>query len=123
MVEARRLIPIYDDTAPIACTITNAEIPDRVELVGRMRSAMTSIERTPTGLLLHFPDAPDVRTDLDMFVVDEKRCCQFWGFEVTAVIDSVALRWDGPPAVDRLLDQLQTFFTSDAPVSTLEGLL
>jgi hypothetical protein len=123
MAEGKTPIPIYDDTAPIACTITNTEVPERVDIVERMRSAVTAIERTPTGLLLRFPDTPDVRTDLATFVVDEKRCCQFWGFDVIDSVDSVALRWDGPPAVDRLLDELQTFFTSDAPVSTLEGLL
>lgn len=118
-----KLIPIYDNTAPIACTIRNAEIPERIELVERMRAAMTAFDRTPTGLLLQFPDNGDVRADLATFVVDEKRCCQFWGFEVIDTPDAVALRWDGPPAVDGLLDRLETFFSSDAPISTLDGLL
>ena len=119
----RRLIPIYDDSAPIACTITNAEIPDRVELIERMRAAMTSIDRTTTGLLLHFPDDETVRADLATFAVDEKRCCQIWGFAIPAEAAGGALRWDGPRAVDDLFDQLETFFTTDAPVSALEGLL
>jgi hypothetical protein len=118
-----KLIPLYDETAPIACTITNAEIPERVAVVERMRDAMISLDRTATGLRLHFADSPDVRADLATFVVDEKRCCQFWGFAVTDERDGVALRWDGPPAVDDLLDQLQRFFTTDEPVSILEGLL
>lgn len=118
-----KLIPIYDDTAPIACTITNAEIPERVALVERMRAAMTSIDRTPTGLLLHFPDDDAVRADLATFAVDEKRCFQFWGFAITDEATGVALRWDGPPSVAELLDGLETFFTTDAPVSTLDGLL
>jgi hypothetical protein len=33
-----RLVPIYDATAPIACTITDAEIPERVALVERIRA-------------------------------------------------------------------------------------
>jgi hypothetical protein len=118
-----KLIPIYDDTAPIACTISNAEIPERVELVERMRAAMTAIERTPTGLLLHFPGDPAVRADLATFAVDEKRCCQFWGFEVIDEPVGLALRWDGPPAVDDLLGRLHTFFTTDAPADFLDGLL
>ena len=118
-----KLIPIYDETAAIACTITNAEIPDRIELIERMRASMTTIDRTATGLLLHFPDEPDVRTELESFAVDEKRCCQFWGFDIVEEPDGVALRWDGPPAVDGLLNQLHTFFSSDAPTSMLEGLL
>ena len=119
----RKLIPIYDDTAPIACTISNAEIPERIELIERMRAAMTSIDRTPTGLLLHFPGDDAIRADLADFAVDEKRCCQFWGFAVTDEPAGVALRWDGPPAVDDLLDRLETFFTTGAPLTALDGLL
>jgi hypothetical protein len=121
MPEAR-LIPIYDETATIACTIANAEIPERIELIERMRAAMTTIDRTPTGLLLQFPDRPDVRADLDAFAIDEKRCCQFWGFEIEDAPAGIGLRWDGPPAVDGLLNRLQEFFSSDGPVAMLEGL-
>jgi hypothetical protein len=119
----RKLLPIYDDTVPIACTITNAEIPERVALIERMRDALATIDRTPTGLLLHFPDDAAVRADLADFAVDEKRCCQFWGFDVIDEARGVALRWDGPPAVDDLLDKLQRYFEGDASVSVLDGLL
>jgi hypothetical protein len=117
------LLPIYDDRAPIACTITNTEIPGRIALVARVRSAMLDIERTPAGLLLHFPDEPAVRADLATFTADEKRCCQFWGFAIIEEPAGLALRWDGPPAVEALLDRLETFFRTDAATSTLEGLL
>jgi hypothetical protein len=113
-----KLIPLYDDTAPIACTITNIEIPERIKLIERMRDAMTSIERTPTGLLLHFADQAGARPDLEAFAVDEKRC-----FDIVDEPHGVALRWDGPPAADALLSQLETFFTTDAPISVLRGLL
>ena len=118
-----KLIPIYDETAPVACTIADSEIPARVALIERMRAAMTALDRTPTGLLLHFPDDHVVRADLTNFAVDEKRCCQFWGFAITDEPSGVALRWDGPPAANDLLDQLETFFTTDTPVSALDGLL
>lgn len=118
-----KLIPIYDETAPVACTIADTEIPERIALIERMRAAMTALDRTSTGLLLHFPDDQVVRADLATFAVDEKRCCQFWGFAITDEPAGVALRWDGPPAVDDLLDQLETFFTTDMPISALAGLL
>ena len=119
----RRLIPIYDDTVPVACTITQAEIPERVELLERMRIALSTIERTPTGLVLHFPADAAVRSDLATFVVDEKRCCEFWGFDILDGDDAVALRWDGPPAADELIGRLEKYFTGDEPISLLEGLL
>jgi len=118
-----KLIPIYDATAPIACTITNAEIPERVELIERMRARVASVDRTATGMLLHFPDDPTIRDDLATFAVDEKRCCQFWGFAVVDEDDGVALRWDGPPAADDIVDRLETYFRTNAPISTLDGLL
>ncbi len=119
----RRLIPIYDDTVPIACTIANAEIPDRVALVERMRAGLRMIERTPAGLLLHFPDDTALRSDLATFVIDEKRCCQFWGFEILDERDGVALRWDGPPAAADLIHRLEAYFNGDESISVLEGLL
>lgn len=122
MVE-RAPIPIHDVTAPIACTITSDEIPERVAIIERMRAALADMTRTPDGLLLHFPDEPAVRADLATFTVDEKRCCQFWSFDLIEEASGVALRWDGPPAVDSLLDQLHRYFSSDAPISSLEGLL
>ena len=116
-------IPLYDETVPVACTITPGEVPERLELFERMRGAVRTVDRTRTGLLLHFPDVPAVRADLQTFVVDEKRCCQFWGFAIEDERDGVALRWDGPPGAGELLEQLGTFFTTDTPVDTLKGLL
>ena len=55
--------------------------------------------------------------------MDEKRCCQFWGFAVIDEGDGLSLQWDGPPAVDALLDRLHAWFSGDAPTSGLEGLL
>ena len=118
-----KLIALYDEAAPIACTISDAEIPERVELFERMRSAVAAVERTPAALVLRFPADPTVRVDLEMLAVDEKRCCQFWGFEITDEPDALVLRWEGPPAAAALVDQLEIYFTSDAPISILEGLL
>ena len=115
-------IPLHDATAPIACAIDTTEIPERIELVERMRTNLTSIERTAHGMLLHFPDRPDIEADLHRFAVDEKRCCQFWGFEVLTG-DDLALRWDAPPTANDILSQLEAFFRGDEPAAALAGLL
>jgi hypothetical protein len=116
-------IPIYDATAPIACTISTVEIPDRIELVERIRTNLTAIERTPDGLLLHLPPTPSNRADLERFAVDEKRCCQFWGFAVTPDDRRLTLRWDGPPGAHELLDRLHGYFTGSEPLTEIAGLL
>ena len=116
-------IPIYDATAPIACTIGADEIPDRIELVERIRTNLTTIERTPDGLLVHLPATPSNRDDLERFAIDEKRCCQFRGFAVTLGRDRHTLRWDGPPDAQALLDRLRRYFTGNEPVTDLAGLM
>lgn len=87
-----------------------------------MRTTLTSLERTEHGLLLHFPFCSDVEAELRRFAADEKRCCQFWGFEVLSG-DDLTLRWDAPPSAGDLVDELEAFFRGDAPASALAGLL
>jgi hypothetical protein len=115
--------PIYDDTAPITCTIGSDEIPERIELVERMRHNLEGIERTEHGLLLHFPSGADIERDLRRFAVDEKRCCQFWGFSVAVDADELTLRWDGPPDADDLIGRLVAYFEGDQPLTSISGLL
>ena len=116
-------IPIYDDTVPMTCAITGAEVPARVELVERMRKRLNRIERTDHGLLLHFPAHADVEADLLAFTVDEKRCCEFWGFAIDPAEAELALRWDGPPAAQDLLDQLLAYFQGNGELTAVSGLL
>lgn len=118
-----RSIPIYNDTAAITCSISNDEVPDRIELVERMRHNLERIERTEHGVLLHFPNRADIDTDLHRFAVDEKRCCQFWGFAINATENQLSLRWDGPPAADDLVTRLVAYFRGDEPLTTISGLL
>jgi hypothetical protein len=116
-------LPIYDDTAPIVCTIGDDEAPDRLDLLERLRATLTVAERTDHGLLLRFPARDDIEADVRRFAVDEQRCCRFWGFDVTANDTDVTLRWDGPPATAHLLDQLLGYFRSDQPITAVTGLL
>jgi hypothetical protein len=116
-------IPIYDASAPIACTIGTDEIPERIELIERLRANARSVERTVDGLLLRFPATAANEADLRRFAIGEKRCCQFWGFAVEVSADEVCLRWDGPPAVGELLDRMHRYLTGTEPISALAGLL
>jgi hypothetical protein len=116
-------LPLYDESADIACTITPDEVPARIELVEKMRRGLNRLERTEHGLLLFFaPDRID-EADVRRFASDEKRCCQFWGFAVEAAPETLSLLWDGPPSASPILERLAQFFTGDEPASTLSGLL
>lgn len=116
-------IPIYDDTNPIACTATAAEISVRLDQVDRMRANLTGIERTPHGVLLHFPDRDDIDAELRQFTVDEQRCCEFWGFDIQRDAMGPHLRWDGPPSVSQFFDELVEYFQGDEPIAAFSGLL
>ena len=118
-----KLIPIYDDTAPITCTATSDEIPVRIDQIERMRSRHTRLERTDHGVLLHFPDQADIKADLEKFTVDEKGCCAFWGFAINTEGGDLTLRWDGPPTVDDFMDRLVAFFEGNEPLTADSGLL
>lgn len=117
-----RSIPLYDESATIACTITAAEVPDRIAVLERMRLHLDRLERTDHGLRLHFPPAEGLEADLRRFADDEKRCCQFWGFDVSTD-PGLSLRWDAPPSAAELVDRLEQFFTGTEPASSLDGLL
>jgi hypothetical protein len=116
-------IPIYDAAAPITCTIGRDEIPERIELAERMRQNLERLERTEHGLLVHFPDRPEVQADLARFALDEKRCCQFWGFAVDNTDGDLTLRWDAPPAANQLIAKIGAYFDGDEPLTSISGLL
>jgi hypothetical protein len=110
--------PLLDATKPIACTIDAADIPRHVELIERIRINLGSIERTQRGVVVRLPATPDNAADLRQFAREEKRCCEFWGFEVDEH-GGLALRWDGPPQTAAFMDQLVDYFEGRAPIGTL----
>jgi hypothetical protein len=116
-------IPIYDATAPITCTIRPEEISGRIQILERLRTNLRRLEHTEHGLLLHFDRRTEVEADLRRFAVDEKRCCQFWGFAVDASDDELGLRWDAPPDARTLLTEIAAYLEGDEPLPEIGGLL
>lgn len=112
-----------DAEAPLACTISATEIPERTALVDRLRAALTGIERTPHGMLLRFPADAAVVADARRFALEEKRCCGSWEFEIMVADNTVTLRWDGPPDAEDLVDRLLEFLNSNQPAESFVGLL
>jgi len=118
-----KLIPLYDATAPITCSIGDDERPERIELIERLRTNVQQVDRTEHGLLLRFPDRADIDADLQRFAIDEKRCCQFWGFAVERSPIELTLRWDAPPDARKLLEMIATYLEGDEPITAIGGLL
>jgi hypothetical protein len=118
----RSLLPLYDATAPLACTITAGEATGRIELLEKLRASLLAVERTEHGVILHLADTPDALRDAETFAIDEKRCCTFWGFAIERE-HGLALRWDGPPETAHLLDRFVAYFDGKAPLGNLVGFL
>ena len=118
-----KTIPIYDETKPISCTIERDEVPARIELIERMRLKLAAIERSEHGMHLRFPNDEEIAADLNRFVVDEQRCCEFWGFDIERADSQITLRWDAPPDADELVDRLLAYFEGDEPLTSISGLL
>lgn len=116
-------LPLYDAEAAIACTISDDEKPGRIDSVLQMKAALTSLERTADGMVLHFPSGAEIEQTVRQFAIDEKRCCEFWGFAVESSAEGLSLRWDAPPDAIPLIDSLEEFFTSDKSLSELAGLV
>jgi hypothetical protein len=118
-----RSIPLFDATAPIACTLGADEVRERTELLERLRRDLDAITTTEHGLLLRFPDRPAVEADVRRFAADEKRCCTFWGFAVEAGDGAVTLRWDAPPGAAELLARIEAHLRGDEPLASVTDLL
>jgi len=108
-----RRLPLYDATVPIVCTIDGGEVQERIGQLEALRTKVRRLERTEHGLLLHFAADADLVAELHRFVVAEKQCCGFWGFDVVSTPSELTLRWDAPPAAHAIVDELAAYFDGD----------
>lgn len=113
--------PIYDPDQPIACTIDARDIAEHIDVLERIRHELTSIERTPHGVILALPPSAANVDNLRQFATVEKRCCEFWGFELTQEPDADRLRWDGPPDTATFMDHLIEYLDGRLPIGALFG--
>jgi hypothetical protein len=117
-------IPVYDATTPITCTIGADEVAGRIELLERLRASHAGRRGTEHGMELTFPSRPDVAADVRRLADEERRCCGFWGFDITAELDTIVLRWEAPPDASAIITRLGAYFDGDASLdAALAGLL
>ena len=78
-----------DERTPIACSLTDAEMPARARSVEELAERLIALETRGGWATLEFE--PGAAAGLADFVRDESRCCPFFEFEL-----------DSEPAVARL---------------------
>jgi len=90
---------IKDQNAPIACTLTEAELADRKNgLIQEVRQAVVDVEELKNGYVFRFSPEKDLHAKLTRLVELERQCCTFLNFKfIPAASDQpIGLEITGP---------------------------
>ncbi len=81
--ESSRTTPQSRTDTPIACTLPEDELAERLEGVGAdiIGGVEESIE-LPDGYELRFPGSAEWAAKLTQFIANERACCSFFAFEL-----------------------------------------
>ena len=88
-------------SAPIACILDRALMPERVaEIAALARDGLQSVESTEGSATLRFRRDPAVRERLERIVAAESECCAFLDFTLDDEADAtvLAIRWGSSAA-------------------------
>jgi hypothetical protein len=98
------------ERSPVACTLSGAELAERVQTLRRdLWPRVRAVGEAEGRLLLRFPREPGMIERLGEFVAFESRCCAFLGYRVgvEAGSDEVTLEIEGPPEARETLRALR----------------
>lgn len=92
---------------PIACTLTSAEIPERMaEIASLGAQALTSAQLTGTRAVLRFRPAAQTRERLAVIVEAESKCCASLTMDLRSEDDALVLTIGGPESAEPVLRDL-----------------
>jgi hypothetical protein len=106
--------PEHRRTAPVACSLANADLPDRQERWRQLwRRAAVNAVTTSKGLRLLFRAATDVEAELRQLAELERDCCAFadWSVQTRGeelVLDVTAPTEEGIRAVQTMFGKLRS---------------
>ena len=104
--------------APIACTLTAAEVPERMAQIAALGAdALTSAQLTGAHAVLRFQNGAATRERLADIVAAEATCCAFLAMRLDDEDDAVVLTIDGPPETEPVLGDLVAAFESSTGVA------
>ena len=99
---------------PIACTLTEAEMPARRAEMAALARDLVSADAQETHAVLRFRQAPATRERAAAFVAAESRCCAFLRMELRDDPDALTLTIDGPADAEPVLRELVTALAAGA---------
>ena len=99
---------------PIACTLTAAELPERLaEMRDVGRAALIDARACGPRAELRFAAGAGVRDRVEAIVAAEAQCCAFLTMHVTEEPDTVVLAIDGPEGAELVVSELVGAFRGD----------
>jgi len=103
---------------PIACTLTAAQMPQRLaEIRAIGQAALLSAETTESDATLRFRAGADTRTRVEAIVAAESKCCAFLRFDLTDEPRALVLNIRAPEGGEPVLHQLVTAFRGQGAVA------
>ncbi|MGZ6697306.1 MAG: hypothetical protein ACXVFL_16910 [Solirubrobacteraceae bacterium] len=91
---------------PIACTLTEAEMPARRVEMAALARDLVSADVQEAHAVLRFRQAAAARERVAAFVAAESRCCAFLHMRLRDDPDALTLTIDGPPDAEPVLGEL-----------------
>ena len=91
---------------PIACTLTEAQIPARRAEMAALARDLVSADARETRAVLRFRAAPGTRERVADFVAAESRCCAFLRMELRDDRGALTLTIDGPDGSEPVVGEL-----------------
>ncbi|WP_267241616.1 MerR family transcriptional regulator [Streptomyces sp. PR69] len=92
--------------APVACTLSGAELGERVGQWQRLASKATGREEIQDGVRLAFPAAPELAGEVVSLAAAEQDCCAFFDFTLHLAPTELVLTVRAPEAAGSLLAEL-----------------
>jgi hypothetical protein len=78
------------ETIPIACSLGQADLPERAELLARLGQRLAGVEAGGLAARLRFPAEDE--DQLRQFIALESSCCPFFSFDLAEAGDRLVLR-------------------------------
>ncbi len=102
---------------PIACTLSAAELPERLaEMRAVGQDALRSAETTDSLAVLRFRASAATRQRLAAIVAAESECCAFLGFDLTDEPDVLRLTIRAPKGGEPVMHELVGAFRGESVV-------
>jgi hypothetical protein len=106
-----------DESAALACSLTDAELAARDATVDDLFAAALELEELADGYALKIPSASPWPERALAFVQEERNCCQFFTFELifSPNLGPIWLSIRGPEGVKLILREMLARRSVDTP--------